>query len=124
MAKVDNSKYQDEDIKRIFAYGMLTLDPERHQFNFENEKLAAIHGIRKVGFPEISQCFYIIPAYDKDYRVIGATYDCTPELLRRLDFWEDTAYTRMPITTEEGELAWAYVGTEKDRLKQLGCRIV
>lgn len=112
MAKVDNSEYKDEDIKRVFAYGMLTLDPERHEFNFQNEKLAVIDGIRKIGFPTRSECFYIIR--QEGYRVIGATYDATPELLRRLDRWEDHAYTRMPVATEDGELAWAYVGTEKD----------
>lgn len=122
MAKVDNSKYKDEDIKRIFAYGMLTLDPERHQFNFQNEKLAVIKGIRKVAFPTVPQCFYIIPTVN-DFRVIGATYDATPELLNRLDSWEDSAYTRMPVKTEDGEVAWAYIGTEKDRLHKLGATI-
>ena len=112
MSKVDNSKYKDSDINRIFTYGMLTLDPERHQFNFQNEKLVAIDGLRKIGFPTRSQCFYIIK--QGGYRVIGATYDATPELLQKLDRWEDHAYTRMPVKTEDGELAWAYVGTEKD----------
>lgn len=115
MAKVDNSKYKDEDIKRIFAYGMLTLDPERHQFDFKNEKLAVIDGLRKIGFPTRSQCFYIIKR--SGYRVIGATYDASSEMLEKLDRWEDHAYTRMPVTTEDGELAWAYVGTEKDYLR-------
>src|SRR5258708_8198889 len=112
MAKVDNGKYQDNDIKRIFTYGMLTLDPERHEFNFQNEKLAAIEGLRKIGFPTRSQCFYIVQ--QQGYRVIGATYDATPELLQKLDRWEDHAYTPMPVTTTDGELAWAYIGTEKD----------
>lgn len=114
MAKVDNSKYKDEDITRIFAYGMLTLDPARHQFKFQNEKLAAVPNLRKIGMPTRSQCFYIINSLG--YRVIGATYDATPELLRKLDLWEDHAYTRMPVTTEDGELAWAYIGTEKKYL--------
>lgn len=117
MAKVDNSTYKDEDITRIFTYGMLTLDPERHQFNFKNEKLAAVPGLRKYGFKTINRCFYI--KKQEGYRVIGSTYDATPELLKRLDSWEDSSYTREPVTTEAGELVWAYIGTNLARIESL-----
>lgn len=116
-ATVDNSKYQDEDIKRVFTYGMLTLDPERHQFNFENEKLAAVDGLRKYGFKTVNRCFYI--KKQPGYRVIGATYDATPSLLTRLDNCEDSVYTREPVETEDGELAWAYIGSDLERIELL-----
>lgn len=116
-----NYGYRDGDIYRVFTYGMLTLDPDRRQFNFRNEELTTLEGYRKFGFKSLPQCFYIMKR--EGYRVIGASYDATPELLKQLDEYEDKAYSRKPVllTRADGlsEIAWAYIATNLERVGYL-----
>lgn len=110
---IDKTK---EKITKLFTYGMLTLDPARHQFNFGKEEIVALENYRHYGFSWYPQCFYILP--QKGYRVMGSVYEIDEHLLKRLDAYEDEAYSRKIVILPDNTKAWAYVATNMKRLRR------